>query len=168
MLYVLKWKLKSFSGVGWNSLSQYTRGGILSLLQGILPTQGSNQGLPHCRGILYHLSHNGSPRTLEWVTYPFSSGSSQPRNLTRVSCIADRFFTTWVRREAPSESESHSVVFDSLWPHGLYSPWNSPGQNTGVGSLSLLQEIFPTQGLNPGLLHWWQILAQLSYKGSPV
>ena len=39
-----------------------------------------------------------------------------------------------------------------LQPHGLYSPWNSPGQNTGVGSLSLLQGIFPTQGLNPGLL----------------
>ena len=44
------------------------------------------------------------------------------------------------------ESESCSVVSDSLWPHGLYSPWNSPGQNTGVGSLSLLQGIFPTQG----------------------
>ena len=41
---------------------------------------------------------------------------------------------------------SHSVMFDSLWPPGLYSPWNSPGQNTGVGSLSLLQGIFPTQG----------------------
>ena len=38
-----------------------------------------------------------------------------------------------------SESETHSVVSDSLWPHGLYSPWNSPDQNTGVGSLSLLQ-----------------------------
>ena len=43
------------------------------------------------------------------------------------------------------ESESHSVVSDSLQPHGLCSPWNSPGQNTGVGSLSLLQRIFPTQ-----------------------
>ena len=42
---------------------------------------------------------------------------------------------------------------DSLWPHGLYSPWNSPGQNTGVGSLSFLQRIFPTQGSNPGLPH---------------
>ena len=40
---------------------------------------------------------------------------------------------------------------DSLQPHGLYSPWNSPGQNTGVGSLSLLQGVFPTQGSNPGL-----------------
>ena len=36
---------------------------------------------------------------------------------------------------------------DSLRHHGLYSPWNSPGQNTGVGSLSLHQGIFPTQGL---------------------
>ena len=43
------------------------------------------------------------------------------------------------------ESESHSVVSSSLWPHGLYCPWNFPGQNTGMGSLSLLQGIFPTQ-----------------------
>ena len=64
-------------------------------------------------------------------------------------------------------SESHSVVSDSLWPHRLHSPWNSPGQNTGGGNLSLLQGIFPTQGLNPGLLHCRQILYQLSYKGSP-
>ena len=48
--------------------------------------------------------------------------------------------------------------------HGLYSPWNSPGQNTGVGSLSFLQGIFPTQGLNPGLLHGRWILYQLSHK----
>ena len=48
-----------------------------------------------------------------------------------------------------------------------YSPWNSPGQNAGVGSLSLLQGIFPTQGSNSGLLHCSQILYQLSHKGSP-
>ena len=65
-----------------------------------------------------------------------------------------------------SESESHLVLLDSLWPHGLYSPWNSPGQNTGVDSLSLLQGIFPTQGLNPGLPHCRLILYQLSHKGS--
>ena len=47
------------------------------------------------------------------------------------------------------ESESRSVVSDSLQPHGLCSPWNSPGQNTGVGSLSLLQGIFLTQGIEP-------------------
>ena len=51
---------------------------------------------------------------------------------------------------------SHSVASDSLQPLGLYSPWNSPGQNTGVGSLFLLQGIFPTQGSNPGLPHWRQ------------
>ena len=42
---------------------------------------------------------------------------------------------------------------DSLQPHVLYTPWNSPGKNTGVGSCSLLQGIFPTQGSNPGLPH---------------
>ena len=52
----------------------------------------------------------------------------------------------------------------SLWPHGLSSPWNSPGLNTGVGSLSLLQGIFPTQGLNPCLPHCRQIFYQLSHK----
>ena len=65
------------------------------------------------------------------------------------------------------ESESCSVVSDSLQPHGLYSPWNSPSQNTEVGGLSLLQGISPTQGSNPGLLHCRRILYQLSYEGSP-
>ena len=50
--------------------------GCLFLLQGIFPTQGSNPGLPHCRRILYQMSHKGSPRILVWVAYPFSSGSS--------------------------------------------------------------------------------------------
>ena len=53
----------------------------------------------------------------------------------------------------------------TLWSHGLYSPWNSPGQNVGVGSLSLLQRILPTQGSDPGLPHFRQILYQLSQKG---
>ena len=64
----------------WNSPDQNTGVGSLSLLQGIFLTQGSNPGLPHCRQILYQLSHKGSPRTLEWVAYPFSSESSQSRN----------------------------------------------------------------------------------------
>ena len=74
--------------------------------------------------------------------------------------LASRFFTTRATWEGPSymlkmevKSENHSVVSDSLWPYGLYSPWSSRGQNPGVGSFSLLQEIFPTQGSNPGLLH---------------
>ena len=66
-----------------------------------------------------------------------------------------------------NESVSHSVMPVSLQPHGLQAtrllcPWNSPGKNTGVGSLSFLQGIFPTQGLNPGLLHCRHILYRLS------
>ena len=71
-----------------------------ALLKGILPPQGSNPGLPHCRQILYHLSHQGSPRILEWIAYPFSRGSSWTRNQTRVSYSAGRFFTSWATREA--------------------------------------------------------------------
>ena len=52
-----------------------------------------------------------------------------------------------------SESKSHSVLTNSLWPYGLYNPWNSLGQNSRVGIHSLLQGIFPTQGSNWGLLH---------------
>ena len=63
------------------------------LLQGIFPAQGSNLGLPHCRWILYHLSHQGSPRILEWIADPFSRGTSHPRNRTGVSSTAGRFFT---------------------------------------------------------------------------
>ena len=61
----------------------------------------SSPGLPHCRWILYQLSHQGSPRILKWVTSSFSSRSSQPRNRTRISCIAGRFFTNWATREDP-------------------------------------------------------------------
>ena len=77
----------------WNSPGQNTGVGSLSLLQRIFPTQRSNPGLPHPRQILYQLSHEGSPRILEWVAYPFSRGSSQPKNQTGVSCIAGGFFT---------------------------------------------------------------------------
>ena len=73
----------------------------------------------------------------------------------------------WTYRDLHNKSESCSVVSDSLLPHRLYSPWNSLGQNTGVGSLSLLHGIFPAQGLNPGLPHCRWILYQLSHKGSP-
>ena len=86
----------------WDSPGQNIGMGSFSLLQGIFPTQGLNPGLPRCRWILYQLSHKGSPRILEWVAYPFSSGSSQPRNRTGVSCIAGGFFTNQVIREAPT------------------------------------------------------------------
>ena len=70
--------------------------------------------------------------------------------------------------EIQCESESHSIVLDSLRPHGLYSPWNSLCQNTGAGHLSLLQGIFSTQGLNPGLLHYRWILYQLSPREASI
>ena len=66
-----------------------------------------------------------------------------------------------------NESESCLTVSDSLQPHGLYSPWNSPGQKTGVSSCSFFQGIFPTQALNPGLPHCRRIIYQLNHQGSP-
>ena len=102
----------------WNSTGQNARVGSCFLPQVIFPTQGLNPGLLHCRQILYQLSHKGNPRILEWVAYPFSRGSSRPRNQTRVSSI--RFFTNWAIREAlhgTSVQFSRSVVYDSLWPH---------------------------------------------------
>ena len=68
-----------------------------------------------------------------------------------------------------SKSVSHSVISDSWWLHGLQHtrllcPWGSPGKNTGVGSHSILQRIFPTQGLNPGLPHCNLILYRMSYR----
>ena len=76
-------------------------------------------------------------------------------------CLAVHGLTkswTWTQlTKRPSEvkwSESHSVMSNPLLPCGLCSPWNSPGQNTGVDSCSLLQGIFPTRGLNPGLPHY--------------
>ena len=71
-----------------------------------------------------------------------------------------------------SERVSRSVVFDSLQSHGLQParllcPWDSPGKNTGMGSHSLLQGIFPTQGSNPGLLHYRWSLNHMCYQGNP-
>ena len=68
--------------------------GSLSLLQRIFPTQELNWSFLHCRQMLYQSSHQRNPRILEWVAYLFSRGSSQPRNQTRVACIAGRFFTS--------------------------------------------------------------------------
>ena len=82
--------------------------------------------------------------------------------------IPDTLFSLYLTVFWESESVSCSVVSNSLRPHGLYSPWNSLGQNTGVGSLSLLQGIFLTQVSNLGLLHYRQILYQLSHVGSPI
>ena len=119
----------------WNSPGQNPGVGSLSILQGIFPTQGLNPGLPHCRWILYQLSHKGSLRILQWVVYLFSSRSSPPRNRTGVSCIAGRFFTSFLYQGSPiymgstihffrldlfqtfSPKGQGSIIFNSVFPH---------------------------------------------------
>ena len=84
----------------WNSPGQNIGVGSLSLLQNVFPTPKLNPGLLHCRWTLYQLDCKGSPRILGWIVFPFSNGSSQPRNPSRVSCIAGRLFTNWTISEA--------------------------------------------------------------------
>ena len=122
----------------WNSPAQNTGVGNLSLLQGIFPSQGSNPGLLHCRWILYQLSHKGNPRTLEWVAYPFSSGSSRPRNQIEVSFIAGRFFTNWAIREALIRS-----------PCFLSLPFKDPSRVEA----EMCMNIFPGDGLEVKCAH---------------
>ena len=83
-----------------NSPEWNTGVGSLSFFQGIFPTQGLNPGLLHCMWILYQLNHQGSPRILEWIAYPFCRRSHRLRDQTGVSCIAGRFFTSWTIWEA--------------------------------------------------------------------
>ena len=102
----------------------------------------------------------------EKLHHKFLSGPLWPAcaNVTETFLLTS-FFLSPFKSQTNSESESHSVMSNSLWPHGLYSSWNSPGQNTGVGSLSLFQGIFPTQGSNPGLPHCRQILFFFFFHG---
>ena len=119
------------------------------LLWGIFLTQGSNLGLSHCRQIVYCLSQQGSPMV-----------------------TTDSVLLSWLSRDFFSNFPPYWWKWKSLSRVWLFAtPWTIQSmkfssQNTGVGSLSLLQGIFPTQGSNPGLLHCWQILYQLSHKGS--
>ena len=113
--------LPGFSVCG-DSPGKNTGVGCHALLQGIFTTQGSNPGLPHCRRILYQLSQKRSPRILEWVAYPFSRGSSWPRNQTGVSCIAGGFFTNWAIRETLCDTlvvyfkKGYTLLCPSLFP----------------------------------------------------
>ena len=136
-----------------------------SLFQRIFPTQGSNQGLLHCRQILYQLNYQASPYGYVYYhVWGFCSHcvcSKLLPSTTQVPVEAGLRFepvradhgahtiTHCTTAGGASENESRSVMSDSLQPHGLCSPWNSPGQNTEVGSFSLLQRIFSTQGSNP-------------------
>ena len=119
-----------------NFPGQNTGVGNVSLLHGIFPTQGSNPGFLHCRRILYQLRYRGSPQKLKWVAYPFSSGSSRPRNLTGVSGIAGGFFTNWAIREAMREKRVQSRGWEDLWrrkwqPTPVFLPGKSNGEEPG-------------------------------------
>ena len=99
----------------WDSPGKNTGVGCQALLQEIFPTQGSNPGLLHFRQILYDLSHKGSPRILEWVAYPFSSGPSRSSSWIRISCIASGFFTSWATREDPQTCVSYFKIQYSFY-----------------------------------------------------
>ena len=100
-------------------------------------------------------------RILEWVAFPSSRGSSQPRNRTQVSHLAGRGYMVVYSSKFTLKAGifihvnyvkvSHTVASNSLCSHGmeparLLCPWNSPGKSSGVGCHSLLQGIFLTQG----------------------
>ena len=109
-LFVTLWSPPG-SSVHFLSPGKNSGVGCHALLQQIFPTQGSNPGLLHCKQILYHLSHQESPGILEWVAYPFSRGSSEPRNRTGVSCIASGFFTSLAAREAIYIHNANIYIF---------------------------------------------------------
>ena len=129
-----------------NSPGQNTGEGSLSLLKGIFSTQGSNWDLLHCRQILYHLSYQGSSvkvtQSCLTLCNPMDCtvhGILQARILEWVVCPFSR---------GSSQPRSPTLQVDSLPAELQGKP-----KNTGVGSLSLLQKIFPTQKSNWGLLH---------------
>ena len=130
----------------WNSPGQNTGVGSLSLLQGIFPTQESNPGLPPCRRILYQLSHKRIPRILEWVASPFSSGFSQLRNWTGVSCITGRFFTNWATGKLPHPQSPMFFSSSSHTQHPSCLP-DSPG------AISFTWNILPTSFAYQTLKH---------------
>ena len=120
-----KWKWKSLSHVQlfvtpwtrpWNYTGQNVGVGSLSLLQGIFPTQRPNPGLPHCRLILYQLSHRGSPSILEWEAYPFTKGSSWPRNQIRISWTAANSLPTELSEEWTGMDETQWEARDIKAP----------------------------------------------------
>ena len=114
------------SSVQGDSPGKNTGVGCHALFQGIFPTPVLNPGLMHCRWVLYHLSHQGSPRILEWVAYPFCRGSSQPRDWTWVSNIAGKFFTSWVNREARHGSDLTDLTSCGMTGPEHKSPSLSP------------------------------------------
>ena len=147
------------SSIHGDSPGKNTGLGCHTLRQGIVPTQGSNPDLPHYRQILYHLSHQGSPRILEWVIFPFSRWSSnreiKPRSALQVAslpaCISTQTLTSLLPVHA--QSVSHVQLFEIPWNiASLASMYMEFSRQEYWSELPfLLQRIFLTLGSNPHL-----------------
>ena len=138
------------SSVHGDTPGKNTRVGCHAHLQRIFPTQGSSLGLPLCKQICYYLSHKGSPGILAWVAYPFSRWTPLPRNWTRVSCLAGRFFTSWAIREA--------LVFPyKLWNYLFYFCENTVGRLIGIALNLEIALGSPTQSVTSNLLSHVQL-----------
>ena len=152
--YLIEQKWKNQAPWLQSILQSYSNQNSMILAQKLKHTSmeqdGKSRDKPHTYG---HLIYDKGGKNLWWIKDDlFNNGHWENWTAT-----CKRMELKW---------KSLSSV-NSLWPHGLYSLWNSPDPNTGVGSLSLLHGNFLTQGSNPGLLHCRQILYQLSHKGSP-
>ena len=132
-----------------------------ALLQGIFPTQKSIPGLPHCRRILYCLSHQGSPIILKWVAYPFSRGTSRPRNQTGISCIAGGFFTSWATRETYTPTQNKSLIKKKK-KIGWISRREKVSQNINLGNVHM-QRVGGKKGQNQGNAYHKELFWAVSY-----
>ena len=165
----------------WNSPGQNTVVGSLFFLQGVFPTQGLNPGVPHGRRILYQLSHKGSPGILE-ADLP-NPGIKPESPALLVDSLPRSYYPVEVRRllrisDIKEKMRPNVLCLGAQLCLTLYNPMDcsplgssvhgdSPGKKTGVGCHALLQGIFPSQELKPGLPHCRKILHQLSHQGSP-
>ena len=100
LLFVTPWTVACQAPLSMAFSRQEYWSGLPCPPPGDLLYPGIESKTPSLQVDSYHLSHKGSPRILEWVAYPYSRGPSWPRNQTRVSCIAGRFFTSWATWEA--------------------------------------------------------------------
>ena len=155
--------------------------GFPCLLQGIFPTQGSNPVLPHCRQLFYLLSHQVSPMSHQGNANQNHNEiplhSHQDGKETKVTqlcltlCDPMEFSRPeyWSGQPFPSPGDLPNPGIEpgssTLQEDSLPAEPQGKSKNTGVGNLSLLQQIFPTQESNRGLLHCRWILYQLSHEG---
>ena len=134
------------SSVRGDSPGKNTGVGCHDLLQGILPTQGSNPGLPHCRCILYCLSHQGSLRIWEWVAYRFGEGNGTP---LQYSCLENPMDggAWWAAVHGVTKSQTQLSAFTftfqfhalekEMATHSSVLAWRIPGTGEPVGLPSM-------------------------------